>query len=90
MCRVSVILKTERDADILEWLASQENRSEAFRAAARLAIAAEQRATTGIDEQRLRRVLREELARVATLSPASSTMTVDADPEAAALIDQMF
>jgi hypothetical protein len=93
--RVQLVLDTERDADLLAWLATQENRSAAIREAMRAAIHAELRPRVDLELRTLRRVLREELQRVGRVAlveePADDPQaTVDADPEAAARLDALF
>jgi hypothetical protein len=87
MTRVQVVLDEARDADIIAWLDAQPNKSQALRDAARLAMDAGER----LDLNAFRRVLREELAKVVVgQAPAAEGEVEDADPQAAALLDQMF
>jgi hypothetical protein len=86
MPKISVLLHEERDADILRWLETQENNSAAFRKAARLLMGQ----GTGFDEATLRRIVREELAKVTVGGAPTVEATDDADLQAAARLDQMF
>lgn len=91
--RVHVRLDRETDADIIAWLDSQRNRSEAVRKALRAAIA-----PTGLDLGALRGVveaaLDEKLANLALVNGnGAETAPVDPlaeDPELAAALDNMF
>lgn len=68
----------QADADVLAWLAAQTNRSESLRALIRAAAPGPRAA---IDEAQLRRVLREELARLAGPASAAAGPTASAAPE---------
>jgi hypothetical protein len=61
-------LDDQRDAGLLAWLEQQPNRSLAVRKALRAWMSQEQ----GLDAEVLRRMLREELARVAVVSGATA------------------
>ena len=87
--RVPVVMDTERDADLLQWLDQQENRSAAVREALRQAL----RPTPRLDAATIRRIVREELARVqifGAVEVSEDAPSTDVDPEAGALLDAMF
>ncbi len=84
--RVIFTLDSERDGDIMRWLAVQPSKSAAIRTALRQAFLP----ASILDTATLRRVLREELARVAVASQQEADQTADADPDAAARLDAMF
>ena len=84
--RVIFTLDSERDGDIVRWLAVQPSKSAAIRAALRGAFLP----APVLDTAALRRVLREELARVAVVGQQEADPTADADPDAAARLDAMF
>ncbi len=86
MPKISVLLHEQRDADILRWLETQENNAAAFRRAARALMSP----GLGLDETTLRRILREELARVTVGGAPPASGAEDADPQAAARLDRMF
>jgi Arc/MetJ-type ribon-helix-helix transcriptional regulator len=85
-------LDPEDDADIATWLDRQENKSAAIRAAIRKALDSPER----LGEEKLRRVLREELARAQVTvtveedQKAGATISQDVDPEAGQRLDDMF
>lgn len=84
--RVIFTLDSDRDSDILRWLAAQPSKSAAIRAALRGALSP----APFLDAATLRRVLREELARVAIVGQHEALPVADADPDAAARLDAMF
>ena len=85
--RIQVVLDTERDADILRWLSTQTNRSAAIREALRAVL----RPVAGLDVVTLRRVLREELGRVAVTPPTAAPAVVqDVDADSARRLDALF
>ncbi len=84
--RVIFTLDSARDGDIVRWLAAQSSKSAAIRAALRGAFVP----APALDTAALRRVLREELARVGVAGDHEAAPTVDADPDAAARLDKMF
>ena len=94
--RVPVVLDTERDADILAWMAAQDNRSAAIRQVIRAALRTQRRPRISVEVRTLRRVLREELQRCAPVTAAAESdmnaepVQVDADPDAAARLDALF
>ncbi len=90
--RVPMVLDTERDADIVRWLEAQQNRSAAIREVIREAIRAKTRPQSTLDTAVLRRVLREELARLTVTSVGldAGVASADEDREVAALLDAMF
>jgi len=67
----------KRDIDLLAWLEQQPNRSLAVRKALRAWMSQEQ----GLDEEVLRRVLREELAQVTVQGAASIVPAVGQEDE---------
>lgn len=94
MSRVQVVLDESRDADILHWLDTQENKSGAIREAIRETIQAVTRPQGPVvDLGAIRQVVREELKRVSVSrasNGAGSAQAGDVDPEAGALLDEMF
>lgn len=50
MTRIQVILSNKRDAELIEWLKQQPNKSDAIRRALRLAVEAEKVGTTDAPE----------------------------------------
>ena len=84
--RVIFTLDSDRDGDILRWLAAQPSKSAAIRAALHGALAP----APLLDAAALRRVLREELGRVAVAGQHEAAPSADADPDAAARLDAMF
>jgi Arc/MetJ-type ribon-helix-helix transcriptional regulator len=86
MPRLNVDLNAEHDADVIRWLDEQPNKSEAVREAIRRMMN-----NDGDLAHVVRQVLREELAKVVVgQAPAAEGEAEDADPQAAALLDQMF
>ncbi len=84
--RVIFTLDSARDGDIVRWLAAQPSKSAAIRMALRGALLPPQM----LDTAALRRVLREELARVGVAGDHEAAPMADADPDAAARLDEMF
>lgn len=86
--RIAVVLDIGRDGDILRWLERQENRSAAIRAAIRAVM----HPRPPVDERTLRRVIREELARLRVDVPGGGAAPAaeDVDAEAAARLDDLF
>lgn len=85
--RVYFYVDSEQDAELLAWLEQQSNRSEAIRQALRAHMNG-QPAAGSLDEAQLRRVLREELSRVATLA-ASAPPPASEDDELKAALDDL-
>ena len=85
MPRLNVDLNAEHDADVIRWLDEQPNKSEAVREAIRRMMN-----NDGDLAHVVRQVLREELAKIAVGTPAEDGEAQDADPQAAARLDQMF
>jgi hypothetical protein len=81
--RITFVVDPDTDQDIIRWLDAQGNRSAAIRAA----IRSHSRTLTESD---LRRILRDELASVSVGSDDGKQRTGDVDPEAGALLDDMF
>jgi hypothetical protein len=84
--RVIFTLDSERDRDIVAWLATQPSKSAAIRAVLRGVLSP----APILDTAALRRVVREELARVAVVGQREAFPTADADPDAAVRLDAMF
>jgi hypothetical protein len=86
--RIPIVLDTERDADLLRWLEKQPNRSAAVRRVLRAALDPQ----PPVDARTLRRILREELRRVAiaTAEDPAEPHAEDADPDAGARLDALF
>jgi hypothetical protein len=84
--RVIFTLDSDRDGDILRWLVAQPSKSAAIRSALRGAFVP----APVLDTATLRRVLREELARIAVTGQHEAAPIADADPDAAARLDAMF
>lgn len=87
---LTVKLHAERDADILEWLQQQENVSLVVRSALRAYIEGEQNGRSGIDEALLRRILREELARVSIVPSGDGRSPAQEDEETAEMLDSLL
>jgi hypothetical protein len=80
-------LDDRRDANLLAWLAERPNRSLAVRAALRAWMLP----ADGLDEGALRRVLREELARVSVQGVASAALeTPQEDDDVAEALDSLM
>ena len=80
-------LDDQRDADLLTWLERQPNRSLTVRRALR----AWRSQADGLDEGALRRVLREELARVSVQGTASAVLeTPQEDEEVTEALDSLM
>jgi hypothetical protein len=80
-------LDDRRDANLFAWLAEQPNRSLAVREALRAWMSR----TDGLDAVVLRRVLREELARVSVQGIASAVLeTPQEDEEVAEALDSLM
>jgi translation elongation factor EF-G len=85
------------DADIEAWLEDQDNKSEAIREAIRCKVAGDNGTDDRLTKTAMRRMLREELARVSVaaqepqeLQSVEGPQTRDTDPEAGAALDAMF
>lgn len=90
--RVTFSLDEISDADLLRWLDAQHNRSEAIRDALRAGRHPGQGEGRALDEQQIRRILREELANV-TIAANGDAVGEDKsveDPALAAALDKMF
>jgi hypothetical protein len=89
--RVTFVVDPDTDRDIIRWLQAQSNKSAAIRGAIRAAM----RERKPVTVEELQRVLRSELASVTIASDDGDTdtdkgRTGDVDPEAGALLDNMF
>ena len=85
--RITISLSPTEDADILNWLSQQENRSAYIRTAIRRDRDRQKRDGSP-DLDAIRRLLREELAHV-TIAPAAKS-TSQEDPELGQRLDNMF
>jgi hypothetical protein len=85
--RRTITFDNIQDADLLAYLDEQPNNSATVRAALREYI----HSTRQLDAETVRRIIREELAR-ATISTTETAAPIlqDVDPQAGALLDEMF
>jgi len=86
---IGLKLDTIRDADILEWLYAQENVSRAVREAIRAHMNREA-SNSGFDERLLRRIIREELARVSIVLSGDGRSPAQEDDETAEMLDSLL
>jgi hypothetical protein len=88
--RVRFYVDSEHDADVVDWLGQQSNRSAAIREAIRAQMG---RAASGggLDTDTVRRIIREELARVAVrVGETQESPDATEDEETAEMMDGLL
>ena len=84
MARLHVVINEQEYPELARWLEEQPNKSEVTRDALQRVMEGENL------ESLVRRIIREELAKVVVGAAPAAGEVEDADPQAAARLDQMF